>query len=470
MSLIEQAVFTSARTDRSAGYQLAGRSPGVCEADARELVTWCPSHDSLLEAGPDAASFNFHPLPSGAYCASRSVPAGAEQSRRGGARVYTQCLIVPPDVLARFANNPFALFRAALANGSLRVFDEVPERLEPLSVAGRAAAVDAALLARLAANPGVPWLATLVRAALDSFPLGLTGGPPAVHLIAGLINCLPPECRTEFSFTTGLKFSPHRPFRVVVLPGDAVQQHRLRRRYNMAILDFNGDPPTEFAPNDGWARLIRRVLQTGRTTFLATQFSKRRFELAPKDLPALGLQLLEELDASTLRETWVDEDAPVSPVVDGPAAPEPEGDAAQTAPWDQPVPGTAPGPETPLTRAHAAHRRFAKTGQPTRLADSDSEAPSKLLGPDTPEVLERLEMLDDVVFEAVSGSTTCLEQLEVLWPAVRAELGDALVAESREQYLRYALSIWEECLEPEGIRNPARAAAALDVLCILFDE
>ena len=55
-------------------------------------------------------------------------------------------------------------------------------------------------------------------------------------------------------------------------------------------------------------------------------------------------------------------------------------------------------------------------------------------------------------------------------PEVLGELDDELVADSREQYLRYALSIWKECAEPTGVRNPSRAVQALDVLCVLFDE
>ena len=61
MAYVEQAIFTSAETGRSAGYQLVARSPGVAEADARELAVWCPSHDSLLELG-EPLSVNFHPL------------------------------------------------------------------------------------------------------------------------------------------------------------------------------------------------------------------------------------------------------------------------------------------------------------------------------------------------------------------------------------------------------------------------
>ena len=53
-----------------------------------------------------------------ALCASsRSAAAGPEYSGRNGPRVYTQFFVVPPTVLARFANNPFALLHAARVQG-----------------------------------------------------------------------------------------------------------------------------------------------------------------------------------------------------------------------------------------------------------------------------------------------------------------------------------------------------------------
>ena len=95
-------------------------------------------------------SVNFHPLPSGAWCVGYSRAAGAEFSGRGGARVYTQNLLVPPEVLLRFANNPRALLRRrARAKELLSVHDPVPSILAPLQLAGRAAAVDEGLIGEL---------------------------------------------------------------------------------------------------------------------------------------------------------------------------------------------------------------------------------------------------------------------------------------------------------------------------------
>jgi hypothetical protein len=447
MDLIEQAVFTSAETDHGGGYQVVATSPGVCDADLRELAVWGPSHDALIESTPNAMSFNFHPLPSGAYCVGRTTAAGWEYSGRG-ARVYTQCLIVAPETLARFANNPFALLRAALGSGALRVYDKIPVELDALRLAGRSTAVDASLLTRLAANPGPEWIASLVQAALDSVTIALVGGPPADHLIAGLLNCLPPECRLDFSFSTGLKFSSRRPFRIVALSGDLEEQRRIERLYNVAILRMEDEPPVEFTPIDTWARLILRVLKSGRVSFLASQMNANQGDMAIDDLSALGLQYLEELEATSLTPRTPDEE-------------EREGET-------QELPGSVSSDD--INRAHAPHHRLEGEGRAPAALKCKENGPSKTLHPNDPEVLHTLEQLDDLVYEAIAGNPAAMDQLNVLWPRIRTELGEELLAESRAQYLRYALSIWEECHGPEGVRQPDRAVQSLDVLCLLFDE
>jgi len=451
MTHVEQAVFTSARTDRSAGYRVVSQSPGVCEADARELAVRGPSHDSLLESGPDAASLNFHPLPSGAYCVSRTTPAGWEYSGRGGHRVYTQCLIVPPEVLARFANNPFALIRAALAGGALGTFDPVPEKLEPLRLPGKAAPVDKNLLARLTNRHGPRRLAALVDAALSSDCLAVPGGPEAGEWIAGLFSCLPVECRTEFSFSTGLRFSSRRRFRIVAISDDPAEQRWIAHHGRITVLELSGDPPAETGPIDGWAKLIQHVLASGRTSFLATRLSRPRPQLGCEDLPALALQLFEELEASDLQN-------------DREPTGRQEGEEEETV--DSPFEQTA-GEAEGLQRAHAAHRRFEKSSQ--IVAAKPEAAPSKTLRSASPETLERLESLDDTVYEAVGGQPAALEKLEALWRELLAEMDEQLLAEARQQYLRYTLSIWESDVDATGLRNPTRAVQALDVLRILLE-
>jgi hypothetical protein len=496
MTLIEQAVFTSARTERSDGYQVVARSQGVLEADARELAVWGPSHESMLDSGLDAASVNFHPLPSGAFCVSRTTPAGWEYSGRGGHRVYTHCLIVPPDALERFANNPFSLMRAAVARGLMEVPDGVPDRLEPVALPGGTSAVDQELLARLAVNPGPERMAALVQLSLNSACLAIAGGSSPEDAIAGAINCLPVSCRAEFSFCTGLKFSSRRPFRIIALSDDKAGQRWLSQKHNVAVFDLSAEAAQETVPLDGWAQLIKRALSACRISMLAGQLAnisgrknpvakaadgnpvfqyesnvppdgtstnnESRADLSIAELSALGLQLLEEMESSDFRPRQ-DPDRSTGQLRSGQARPE------QSRPEHARVEKTA---DWSIARelAHAAHYQFLKSKAVSDGSKVAASAPSKSICPHSVAAQEKLEHLDDVVFEALNGDEAAAGELQTLWPAVLLELGEAMVAESREQYLRYALAIWEQCVSTDGVRDPARAVQALDVLCLLFNE
>lgn len=461
---IEQAIFTSTQSDRMDGYQLAVHSSGIADGDLRELTVWGPSHDSLVDSGEDAVSVNFYPLPSGAFCVSKTTPAGREYSGRSGPKIYTQCLVAPPELLAKFANNPFALLNAAFAQGSLKVHDPLPTQLEPFRLAGKASAVDQALLMQLFADPGAAWLGALVEAALRGTPLALIAGDHGMRLISGIINCLPLECRAAFSFSTGLKQSPRRPFRMLCLGDDPNEQRRLLRRQDMTVLELAGRPPQQFMSVDGWSGLVALTVASGKTAFLAQELAKPRPGLSQCDLEQLGNELLEVL---------------AELVQGGEGDVEPGGAAPRTAEERRQAESTQTAGREPVRpaddqhRADAAHLRFQRAAHAVAEAPSGlglESDPAHVLGSHCPAAMEHLERLDDTVFEAIAGKPGALEQLRRLWPEVLARLGPHLVEESREQYLHHALRVWRNCLEGDQIRNPELAVAAMDVVCLLFNE
>ena len=470
MISIEQAVFTSAQTDRSAGYQVVATSPGVCAADVRELAVWGPSHDAMISSATGATSVNFHPLPSGAYCISRTTPSGPEYSGRRGARIYTQCLVVSPESLGRFANNPFALLKAVSAGGSLRAYDKVPKRLSRLRLVGRASAVDESLLGQLCPDPGPRWMAAIVQAALNSPAVALAGDFPAEKIVAGLINCMPPECRANFSFSTGLKLSSRRPFRVVALPSEGDEQRRANRLHDLSVLNLDEEPPSEFTPTESWARLVERVIESSQVPFLSRHLSEDRDDCSLENLGVFGLRLLGELDASR---------AESKPAEATTFAPEQPPCSKNTGSLHRLRPPTTPsrrGLDAPdgnsaYRRGHEPHERF-QADTPPSMPKSQLDAPSKVLCPDSPEVVKKLERLDDIVYQAMAGSLDSVAELRAFWPRLRDELGVEMIAESREQYLRYALRIREgiAALDHSGQdRQADRAIQALDVLCVIFD-
>jgi hypothetical protein len=88
------------------------------------------------------------------------------------------------------------------------------------------------------------------------------------------------------------------------------------------------------------------------------------------------------------------------------------------------------------------------------------------LDPESSEVRELLEELDDAMFDAIPGNPTALKTAAMLWRRAVDELGWELVEESREQYLRYAVEItrqfeWSESHEPD------KAVAAIEVIELL---
>lgn len=474
MEPIEQAIFTSAETEQASGYQVIAASDGVEEGELREIAAWGPSHGAMLVEGPEAASLNFHRLHSGRYCASRTVHAGPEYSARGGLRVYTQCLIVPPVVLARFANNPFALLRAALANGTLRVHEEIPRRLCACTLSGRAAAVDTALLARLCSSPGAEWLAALLQATVDALTIAVRGGPAPEALFAGILNCLPPACRPALSFSTGLKFSSRRPFRMVALGPDPQEQRRLERLYHVAVLDLDQPPPPEFAPVEAWPRAIHRILKSGRLSFLANQLSRSPNDLTCGDLPALGLQLLEEFEATAL-----------APVERGNAA-----DPAATRNCLGAPSATPPSRETkPVLRLvgyrEPAHTETALPPQsvvtenlasPGVKSPSQSPVPQVTLG-STAEPAGRLGLpeavcrdfprLESLVREALEGRPNALPAFQHLWAQFRRGLSAPLADAARAALLRQVIALWQASHEADAPCSAQRAVPALEIVAVL---
>ena len=410
--LIEQAIFTSAETDHAVGYHLVARSPGVDEADARELAVWGPSHDSLVSSSVSAAlSINFFRLPSGAYCVSKTQLAGEEYSGRG-LRTYSHCLLVPPTVLSRFANNPFSLLRAAWAKGLLKICDSVPTQLVPFQLAGRAAPVDEGLVGQLIEQCGASGIGRLIDAVLGPKPVVLIGVRKPESTVAGLLNLLPLSTRGELSFSTGLKFSQRRPFHLLIAGEQSAELRRLFRQQLVEVVDVSPPAKTSsVAQIGGWGGYVVDCITSDAFSQLFEQLRDRQEGLHMANLRELGDHLRRELPTcaadvrsrSDLRER--ESTAPrlssdALHLANGAGAAdddflamllshEPAGD--DRTPEESEVNGC----DTVMATRAKLHMERLKHRQ----------APSILIQIDSPETTERLEMLDDIVYDAMAGDT-----------------------------------------------------------------
>ena len=238
---IPQAIFTSLRGERLEGYQLAAKSEEISEELARELNTWGPAHDSLLDVNGAEPSINFHPVSQDCYCLSLTSSAGAEYSGRSGARIYTQMFILSREALLRFDNNPFLIRRAIQAAGRELVHAELPGRLRSIPLVGRASETGSST--RLSQQFERDALWNLVKTVVESPSVAIVTTLPTPALFAALFDCLSPEHRLRVSFTTGLRHSPRRPFGLYLLPSDPTVRRQLQRQTGVSVVEWEAARP-----------------------------------------------------------------------------------------------------------------------------------------------------------------------------------------------------------------------------------
>jgi hypothetical protein len=212
---VEQAIFTSARTRHAQGYHLTSRSPGITDEIAQALSQWSPSHGGLLESAIDAVSLNYFPLPSNRGVLARSVYGGPEYSDRGGLQIVTRMLVFQREQLAGYSNNPLNLAQLAMALGQLRLTGNLEQLLEPVELPDQTALATAAL------GPDVVEPSESVQELLQRLQtasrVAVVGAENPRELLEELLQHTHSDDRLDVSFTTGLKPSMHRQFRLQFL-------------------------------------------------------------------------------------------------------------------------------------------------------------------------------------------------------------------------------------------------------------
>ena len=237
---LEQAIFTSIQGSRLDGYQLAVASSGISADLERELTVWGPAHDSLWDTRRDARSVNFHPLSGNNYCLSSTTLAGAEYSGRGGGRIYSQMFVLPQEALAHFANDPFLVLRALSAAGRLVVLDRIPRTLSSVPLLGRSETADAVVAQDVVEEVGEKIFHDLVEAVSGTARVAALSSGHVERLFQAILHALPIEQRLNVSFTTGLKDSPRRPFKLFVLPSDPSIVRQSQRLNGARVVDLAG--------------------------------------------------------------------------------------------------------------------------------------------------------------------------------------------------------------------------------------
>ena len=85
-----------------------------------------------------------------------------------------------------------------------------------------------------------------------------------------------------------------------------------------------------------------------------------------------------------------------------------------------------------------------------------------------PDVIARLEALDDVIFAAIDGDPAALQESGDAWQRAVAELGHDTIEETRRQYLRHAQGVWES-LRHQEVQPPHKIFAAIEIIGLLVN-
>jgi hypothetical protein len=85
-----------------------------------------------------------------------------------------------------------------------------------------------------------------------------------------------------------------------------------------------------------------------------------------------------------------------------------------------------------------------------------------------PDVIARLEELDDVIFAAIDGDPGALQESSDAWLRAVSELGSDTIEETRRQYLRHAQGVWES-LRRQKVQPPHKIFAAIEIIGLLVN-
>lgn len=300
-------------------------SRGIMSGDCREMIRWSAREGDLIAPHSQAESWNFHPLPSGNFCISRTF--------RQENQTFTHGLVIPPQLLYDYANNPFSLIfhleQQGLWHAGRAVTTQLLRRGTPdsekvpvmrtLTVDGGTAAVHWKSVRKEVETLGTRRLATLLDTFLKNVSTVVFGQEKISPLLEVLCDLLPVGCRTELSFSTGLKFSTRRPFRIVGIGENLLERERIATSFQIPIFSLLEIPvPTHrFSPplRNRWSIFIATVLEQQREMqWNELALLDKTSSLAA--LPKLARQYFRELGLDTVYRQLRSPQLPLTTCVD----------------------------------------------------------------------------------------------------------------------------------------------------------
>ena len=250
----EQAVFTSIRTVRGEGYRLVAASRGLRPEERAEITRRSPSHGALDTDGPDAVGLMSYRLGSGRRCIAYVGHAGAEQTARGGLRVYTHLAVLDPQGSESPPVDPLhvhdVLGRTVEQTGP--VLKPCPT-LEPLTIPIGPAEPPA----RPTCPRETQWVWGLAAAMIEERPTILVGATEPLPVLGWALRCVPAEVHDRLDVSAGVRVSPTRGLRFMLVADDSGHLARRAPGCGVEVRRVDEEPPPPPAALTDWADLLR---------------------------------------------------------------------------------------------------------------------------------------------------------------------------------------------------------------------
>lgn len=513
---IEQVVLLVKSTQYRWKAKVVSDTTGVSASDVAEILDWFTEPDLTLGTCETESVF-FHPLPSGRFTLARIIPrrdALLDCFRNTGS-FYVHVMIVAPETLLQFANNPYGIARALEERQAWLPLYRRPRRLHALTLDGGGPIFQRERIERLVETYGADVLVALLQSVLDAVCTVFTCEGEPAELIEGLLSLLPVRWRPELSFSTEPRFSLQRPVRLLGgpwiaeagrsfaedtgLPRFSLRKLRLDNRGDGAsreifTVDRHGKTKGNVCPDvlDAWPQFIRNILHHkafailedclvsdllyGRTPASWQKSDEYDFDLrepAIEEINRLGEQCLLHFNTATLATPGFPETVSPLPVsVSDVFGSEEQGtrSAADSRRFQTASPELSVLPEAFELSDGLSDDLSDNLPEPVLSA---SESVSRSIAPLTlcNERLEpELKMMTAFATRALFGDETALDSFRIRWKKLARTLSWRDRTDIREIYVGMVRTL---VLRPQSVmetKEPQRSIDAMEMLDILLED
>ena len=307
MKTIELLEFKTKMLRGKMRIKVVGRSPGITERDIDEIYERIESITILSPSSMNIMHIYYHHLSSNSSVIARLIPIpSAREMRDLHDMAYVQCLVVSPEALADFGNNPVLLYQTMLSNDAFEAFSTRYMTLKTIESWEKIPPIDVDFIRGLVVGIGRHELMVFLQSVLSAASTGFAGQTANLYLLSGTYQFLPMAWRRELTFTVGIPFINERCFRAVGIVPSSLSHVIVdfHKQHYPPCIDF--DEVTEgpdYPITDGWASFINQILLDGQYSYIISKLPKvdfpskengENYTPTTEEVNRLGLKLLAD--------------------------------------------------------------------------------------------------------------------------------------------------------------------------------